>query len=54
MDLLSEINSTGITVLVVTHDAEVAARTQRTIRLRDGKVLGADAAASNPHMAAQA
>ncbi len=54
MDLLSEIHRTGITVLVVTHDAEVAARTQRTIRLRDGKVVGADAAAghSNPQMAA--
>jgi putative ABC transport system ATP-binding protein len=39
MDLLSEIHATGITVLVVTHDPEVAARTQRTIRLRDGKVV---------------
>jgi putative ABC transport system ATP-binding protein len=41
MDLLSEIHQTGITVLVVTHDSEVAGRTQRTIRLRDGKVVGA-------------
>ena len=40
MDLMSEIHRTGITVLVVTHDPEVAARTQRTIRLRDGKVVG--------------
>jgi len=39
MDLLSEIHQTGITMLVVTHDPEVAARTQRTIRLRDGKVV---------------
>ncbi|MFN0249515.1 MAG: ABC transporter ATP-binding protein [Kofleriaceae bacterium] len=53
MDLLSEIHRTGITVLVVTHDPDVAARTQRTIRLRDGKVMGADAGASNPNMAAQ-
>jgi putative ABC transport system ATP-binding protein len=45
MDLLVDVNSTGITVLVVTHDAEVAARTRRTIRLRDGKVqLGSEAA----------
>ena len=41
MDLMAEINETGITVLVVTHDPEVAARTQRTIRLKDGKVVGA-------------
>jgi len=55
MDLLTEIHQTGITVLVVTHDAEVAQRTQRTIRLKDGKVMDPDAvSASNPHMAAQA
>jgi ABC-type lipoprotein export system ATPase subunit len=42
-------------VLVVTHDAEVAARTQRQIRLRDGKVVGAHdplPGHSNPGMAA--
>jgi len=39
MDLLSEIHRSGITVLVVSHDADVAARTQRTIRLKDGKVM---------------
>src|SRR5687767_8964916 len=38
MDLLVEINRTGITVLGVTHDQDVAGRTQRTIRLRDGKI----------------
>src|SRR4051812_40865151 len=32
MDLMSEINASGITVLVVTHDPDVAARTHRTIR----------------------
>jgi putative ABC transport system ATP-binding protein len=53
MDLLSEINRSGITVLIVTHDPEVAARTQRTIRLRDGKVVSAqEAAVSNPNMPA--
>jgi putative ABC transport system ATP-binding protein len=51
MDLLTEINQTGITVLVVTHDPEVAARTQRTIRLRDGKVMGAhEAGHSSPEL----
>jgi putative ABC transport system ATP-binding protein len=53
MDLMSEIHQTGITVLVVTHDSEVAARTQRTIRLRDGKVVGAhEASLSHPSMPA--
>jgi putative ABC transport system ATP-binding protein len=51
MDLLVEINQTGITVLVVTHDPDVAGRTQRTIRLRDGKILSAhEAGASHPGM----
>jgi putative ABC transport system ATP-binding protein len=54
MDLMTEINASGITVLIVTHDPEVAARCQRTIRLKDGKVMGdADLASlSNPRMAA--
>ena len=53
MDLMSEIHRTGITVLVVTHDGEVAARTQRTIRLKDGKVMGEhEASVSNPRLAA--
>jgi putative ABC transport system ATP-binding protein len=38
MDLLGEIHASGITVIVVTHEADIAARSQRTIRLRDGKV----------------
>jgi len=39
MDLLGEIHLTGITMLVVTHDPEIAKRTQRTIRLKDGRVV---------------
>ncbi|HUJ60029.1 MAG TPA: ABC transporter ATP-binding protein [Kofleriaceae bacterium] len=51
MDLLSEINRTGITVLVVTHDAEVASRTSRTIRIHDGKIVDAPApSASHPQL----
>ncbi|MEO8705337.1 MAG: ABC transporter ATP-binding protein [Kofleriaceae bacterium] len=52
MDLLSEIHQTGITVLVVTHDSDVAARTQRTIRLKDGKVVSElESSTSHPGMA---
>lgn len=43
MDLMQEINRSGITVLVVTHDAEVAARTTRTVRIHDGGILDGEA-----------
>jgi putative ABC transport system ATP-binding protein len=38
MDLLTEIHQSGITLLVVTHDKDVAARCHRIIRLKDGVV----------------
>ena len=38
MALIGEIHASGITVILVTHEADVAARAQRIIRLRDGKV----------------
>jgi len=41
MDLLAEIHASGITVIVVTHEADIAARAQRVIRLRDGQVEAA-------------
>jgi putative ABC transport system ATP-binding protein len=55
MDLLSEIHRSGITVVIVTHDSEVAARTQRVIRLKDGKVMDPHevlASMSHPSLAA--
>ncbi len=39
MDILEGLNREGRTIIVVTHDADIAARAGRTKRMRDGKVL---------------
>lgn len=38
MDLFHEIHAQGTTIALVTHDPKIAAHTQRTISLQDGKV----------------
>jgi putative ABC transport system ATP-binding protein len=39
MDLLAEINRAGTTILLVTHNAKVAARTERVLFMIDGEVV---------------
>ncbi len=39
LDLLDSLHAEGRTILVVTHDASVAARARRVIRIRDGHVV---------------
>jgi putative ABC transport system ATP-binding protein len=47
MDLLCELNEEGLTLILVTHDAGVAARADRLITVRDGQIV-ADEALSAP------
>ena len=48
LDLFDELHVGGVTLIVVTHDPEVAARAGRTIEIRDGRAHAgrADLAAS--------
>jgi putative ABC transport system ATP-binding protein len=38
--LLRQLNSQGQTIVLVTHDVEVAAQAERVMRMRDGKLMG--------------
>ncbi|TBR58823.1 ABC transporter [Westiellopsis prolifica IICB1] len=39
LDIFTELNSTGITVVMVTHEPDVARQTQRIVWFRDGQVV---------------
>ncbi|MCB1643343.1 MAG: ABC transporter ATP-binding protein, partial [Xanthomonadales bacterium] len=60
MDLLEEINDQGTTIIMVTHDPELAARAQRNVHIIDGQVsevergpqLGRREATTDPNAAA--
>lgn len=38
MEILKEINNEGITVIIVTHEHDIAAMTQKVVRLKDGRI----------------
>jgi putative ABC transport system ATP-binding protein len=39
MSLLTELNQQGITIIIVTHEPDVAAQTKRIIHIQDGEVI---------------
>ncbi|HEV7431395.1 MAG TPA: ABC transporter ATP-binding protein [Steroidobacteraceae bacterium] len=49
MALLTRLNAAGLTVIVVTHDPEVAAYAQRLLRMRDGRILSDEKSGATTH-----
>jgi ABC-type lipoprotein export system ATPase subunit len=39
LEIFEELNATGKTILLVTHDASIAARARRVIELSDGRIV---------------
>ncbi len=39
LELLRELHRDGTTILVITHDRDVAAATDRRIEIRDGRII---------------
>ena len=39
LKILTELNGQGVTVIIVTHDQDVAAQCKRIINLKDGRIL---------------
>jgi putative ABC transport system ATP-binding protein len=46
LELLRELHANGTTIVIITHDADVAAATSRRIEIRDGRILRDTAADS--------
>jgi len=40
LNILEDLNKRGVTIMIVTHDHDVAARCKRIINLKDGQVIG--------------
>jgi putative ABC transport system ATP-binding protein len=38
MELLQEVNTTGTTIMLVTHDIKVASRSERVLFMLDGRI----------------
>jgi putative ABC transport system ATP-binding protein len=47
MTLLTALNQQGITILLVTHDANVAAHASRVIQVQDGQIVNAEFTSRN-------
>ena len=39
IELLGELNNQGVTLVIITHDAGIAAACRRRVELRDGRIV---------------
>ncbi|MDR1189053.1 MAG: ABC transporter ATP-binding protein [Bifidobacteriaceae bacterium] len=44
LDVFEQLNNAGRTIVLITHESEVAERAHRTVRMRDGRILAGSAA----------
>lgn len=49
MEIFHRLHEAGKTIIMVTHEDEIARQTERIIHIRDGKILGTEIAPGNPH-----
>ena len=50
LDLLEELNGEGRTIVLITHELDIARRAPRTIQIRDGRIWRPDEVASGPDL----
>jgi putative ABC transport system ATP-binding protein len=48
LDLLEELHRLGVTIVVITHDHDIAGRMDRRIELRDGQIISDRAHRTSP------
>jgi putative ABC transport system ATP-binding protein len=48
LELLEELNSQGATIIVITHDHDLAARLHRQVHVRDGRIVTDTASKPQP------